>query len=241
MAGQEGFYAALSGGVAQERRLEILANNLANINTAGYKKDVLSFKSVLGTAENALGNTDYVDVASFRTDFSQGGVIHTGNPLDLTIRGDGFFEIETANGTRYTRQGTFSLDASNRLVTQNGDPVVGSGGPLTLDGGAIMVGDQGDISVDGSPAGTIKIVQFTDPDQLEKAGASLFRHKGDEGNITTRADATVAQGFIETSNVDPVVEMVRMIEISKAYSSYQKVIQSMDDASKKLISELGRF
>ena len=202
---------------------------------------MLSFKSVLGAVDKGLGKTDYVDVAAFRTDFSQGGVIHTGNPLDLTIRGDGFFEVETAEGLRYTRQGTFSLDASNRLVTQTGDPVAGSGGPLTLDGADIIVGANGEISVDGSPAGTIKVVRFEETGQLEKAGASLFVHRGNGKNMSTASDAAVEQGFIESSNVDPVVEMVRMIEISKAYNSYQKVIQSMDDASKKLINELGRF
>lgn len=241
MAGHDGFYAAVSGGAAQEKRLEILANNLANVNTAGYKKDVLSFESVLDSVDKALGKTDYVDVAAFRTDFSSGGIVRTGNALDLAIQGDAFFEVETAAGVRYTRQGTFSLDGSNRLVTQNGDPVAGSGGPLTLDGNEIIVGARGDVSVDGSPAGTLKIVRFADTTQLEKAGAGLFEHRGDDGNMSVAADATVEQGFIETSNVDPVVEMIRMIEISKAYTSYQKVIQSMDEASKKLISELGRF
>ncbi len=240
MSNQGGFYAAVSGGMAQEKRLEILTNNLANINTDGYKKDVLSFRSFLNDAQSARGETDLVGIADFRTDFSQGRTVKTGNTFDLALSGNGFFEVDTPRGVRYTRQGDFTLNAANQLVTANGDPVSGSGGPLVIDGAHVTIGTDGEVTVDESPLGQVKVVSFTDTSKLEKAGAGLFINKGGAGNLTQDLNVSVQQGFVEKSNVNMVEEMLQLIEVSRSYESYQKVIQSMDDASKRITTELGR-
>ncbi len=239
MSNQGGLYAAVSGAIAQEKRLEVLTNNLANVNTTGYKKDALSFRSLLTEAEKAQGSTTLVSMSAFYTDYSQGGVHHTGNPLDLALSGEGFFEIETAEGVRYTRQGNFLLNSENELVNIHGDPVSGTGGPLILDGSLITIAQDGQITVDESSVGQIKIVNINDLQRLEKAGKSLFINTGGKANLTTDSPATVLQEHLELSNVNQVEEMVKLIEISRAYESFQKVIQSMDESSKKLVNEVG--
>ncbi len=234
MSNDSGFYAAVSGAIAQERRMELLTNNLANINTPGYKKDTLSFRSQLTAAEKSQGLPGLVAVSKFRTDFSQGGIRYSGNPLDLAIDGKGFFEIITENGVRYTRQGNFSLNSLNQLVTQSGDRVSGSGGPLVLDGSQITISKDGEVTVDGILAGKIKIVNFADLSKLQKVGDGMFRNAGGSGNLTGDVSSSIQQKAIELSNVNLVQEMVRMIELSRMYESYQKSIQSMDEVTRRL-------
>ncbi len=240
MSDQAGFYAAVSGGIAQEKRLDILANNLANANTAGFKKDVVSFRALLASAENGGAGADLVALSEHSTDFSQGGVRHTGNALDLAVRGGGFFEVLTDEGSRYTRAGSFTLDGSGRLVTDGGEPVSGGGGPVVIDGGQIVIGDDGEVTVDDASVGQIKLVSFVDPDQLEKVGANLFRNAGGDGNLDSGFAGTIQQGYLEMSNVNIVSDMVQMIEISRAYESFQKTIQSIDGATQKLVNEVGK-
>jgi len=240
MSNQGGFYAAVSGGIAQEKRLEVLTNNLANINTDGFKKDVLSFRSFLNKAQSARGETDLVGISDFRTDFTQGKVVKTGNTLDLALSGKGFFEIATADGVRYTRQGSFTLNSLNQLVTSNGDLVSGSGGPLVIDGANVTIGSDGEVTVDEASVGQVKVVSFADNTKLEKAGAGLFINNGGPENLTQDPTVGVQQGYLEKSNVNMVQEMLKLIEVSRSYESYQKVIQSMDDASKAIVTELGR-
>ncbi len=240
MSDQAGFYAAVSGAIAQEKRLDILANNLANVNTAGFKKDVLSFEALLAAAEQDGAGADLVALSRHATDFSQGGARHTGNALDLAVRGGGFFEVLTADGPRYTRAGSFTLDGSGRLVTEGGDPVSGGGGPVLIDGGDVVVGADGEVTVDGESVGQIKLVSFVDPGQLEKVGANLFRNAGEAGNIDSGGVSSIQQGYLEMSNVNIVSDMVQMIEISRAYESFQKTIQSIDSATQKLVNEVGK-
>jgi len=240
MSNQGGFYAAVSGAMAQEKRLEVLTNNLANINTDGYKKDVLSFRSFLNEAQSARGETDLVGLSDFRTDFTQGRIVKTGNTFDLALSGKGFFEITTAEGTRYTRQGNFMLNALYQLVTANGDLVSGSGGPLVIDGANVVIGSDGEVTVDEASVGQIKVVSFADMTKLAKAGAGLFINNGGPENLTEDLNVSVQQGYVEKSNVNMIEEMLQLIEVSRSYESYQKVIQSMDDASKAIVTELGR-
>ncbi len=240
MSNQGGFYAAVSGGMSQEKRLEVLTNNLANINTDGYKKDVLSFRSFLNEAQSARGETDLVGLSDFRTDFTQGRIVKTGNTFDLALSGKGFFEITTAEGVRYTRQGNFTLNSLNQLVTANGDAVSGSGGPLTIDGALVTIGNDGTVTVDEASVGQVKVVSFADTTKLAKVGAGLFINNGGPENLTEDPNISVQQGFVEKSNVNMIDEMLQLIEVSRSYESYQKVIQSMDDASKAIVTELGR-
>lgn len=241
MSNFSGLYAAVSGSMVQEKRMEALANNLANISTVGYKQDVLSFRSLLTESEKAQGISALVAVSELYTDFSQGNIQPTGNTLDCAISGQGFFEIITPEGPRYTREGRFALNAQNQLVTQNGDPVSGGGGPMTLDGSRIGIGKDGTVTVDEASAGKIKMVGFQDLKELRKVGENLFENIGGPGNQTEDLSSSVHQGFLEFSNVNQMQEMVRMIEISRAYESYQKIIQSMDEAERKLVNDVANL
>ena len=240
MANTSGLYAAVSGAAVQSRRLEILANNLANLSTAGFKKDLLVFQEMAGRPRPPSPAADLVGIYREATDFSQGALQQTGNPLDLAVDGAGFFEILTARGPRYTRAGRFVRDAQNRLVTSGGDPVAGDGGPLVVDGSEIVIGGDGGVTVDGTAAGRIRIVHFKDTGLLAKVGDNLYENRGGQANLDAGRTSSVLQGYVEASNVNQVQEMVGLIEVSRAYETYQKVIQSMDEASRLVQERLGR-
>jgi flagellar basal-body rod protein FlgG len=165
---------------------------------------------------------------------------HTGNPFDLALEGDGFFCIKTEQGTQYTRNGNFSLDQDGMLVTMDGLPVLGEGGPINIEGDTFTVGVKGNISVDGNLVDTIKIVGFEKPDALEKTENSLFAI-ADKNEVESKAENTgVSQGFIELSNVNAIRMMTEMIEVLRGYESYQKAIKTADEANAKAINDVGR-
>lgn len=242
--------------------MEVISNNLANINTTGYKKDVLAFKSFLApfpnSAENASpdsvsGVTDlkenaaYTGIVELKTDLSQGAIISTGNPLDVALDGEGFFAIKTKDGIRYTRQGNFRLNENKVLVTQDGNSVIGQGGEITIDpaGPIITIDTQGKISVGSglanNPVGNFKIVNFEDPGKLIKTGKGLFMLTGVDSKEIAAENFTIKQGFIESSNVNAVKEMTKMIEVMRSYQAYQKVIQTIDSANERAVTDLGRL
>lgn len=239
MSNYSGLYAAGSGAVVQNKRLEIITNNLANMNTVGFKKDVISFRSLLTQAEKSSGMTALVALSESRTDLAQGSLRETGNSLDLALKGEGFFEVMTDQGVRYTRKGQFVLDGAQQLVTLSGDTVSGEGGPLILDGANISVGEDGEVSVDNAVVGKIKVVGFEDAHKLEKESGNLFRNVGGDENLVEDSSTGVSQGYLEYSNVNQVQDMVKLIEISRAYESYQKVILSIDESTQKLVNESG--
>ncbi len=214
------------GALKLERKFDTIANHLANSATTGFKADILTFDNMLRSR--------------MTTDFTPGNPFETGNPLDFAIESDGFFRIQTANGIRYTRAGNFTLDAQGQLVTQQGDPVLGDGGPLLLDGAQIEVTPEGLVEVDGAPAGRLAVVTFEDKTLLRKEGNSQFVYTGEEGNEIEPEVISVNQGALEQSNVSVVAEMTRMIEINRAYESMQKMLQSIDEANQKVISEVAR-
>jgi flagellar basal-body rod protein FlgG len=238
-----GVYAALSGSLVAMRKLDVLANNLANVNTAGFKKDRLTFESLLppvGTP--SAGRSDAPVLANERlfTDFSPGPQRESGNPLDLALAGDGFFVVETPEGRRYTRQGNFSRDTAGQLVTAEGYPVRGTGGPLTISGGHIDINDKGEIRSDGIPVGTLEIVDFPRPYALEKLGNALFAPADPELRPQPIKGTAVRQGILEGANVEAVTEMIQLIETNRYFEACQKVIRSYDDLAAKAANELGR-
>jgi flagellar basal-body rod protein FlgF len=224
-----GIYEAITGGLFAKQRMEIITNNLANVNTTGFKKDVLTFDEVLKEKQS--------------TDLSPGGLNYTGNQLDVALGEKGFFKIQTDRGIRYTRNGSFLLDAENMLVTQNGNRVLSENGPIQIKGAEIAINTSGDVSVDGSHVATLSAVDFTHRNFLTKEGNSLYVYddpKG-EGSIIDPDPISVKQGYLEASNVNPVEEMTRMIMTQRAYESYVKVMQTFDEANSKLINEVGRL
>jgi flagellar basal-body rod protein FlgG len=239
----KGIYPVLSGGIAQERRLEILTNNLANVNTVGYKKDVpvfaveepggLSHPHPAGIPES---EQSFVGMDGFFTDYSPGVTRQTGNSLDFAIEGSGFFVVESPEGTRYSRNGSFTLSPDRQLVTAEGWPVVGDNGPILLtENGKIAVDGDGSISINGSEVNRFRIVDFEKPYGLKKEAGSLF---SGEGEIEA-AGHRILQGTLEISNVQGLKEMTSMIEVMRAYESYQKAMQSLDDLGQKA-NEIGR-
>ncbi|MBI5184005.1 MAG: flagellar basal-body rod protein FlgF [Nitrospinae bacterium] len=238
----EGIYIATSGSLMQERRLEVVTNNLANTGTVGYKGDRAIFESFL--AESGA----YVVPVDVKTDLSQGTMKPTGNELDIAIEGDGFFVVKTPNDIRYTREGNLKLNKDNILVTQRGYPILGEAGPIMVPSGMnITISPNGEVLVgtgpDITPVDTLKIVDFSMSDLLEKEGEGLFNPPKEERPREASKEARdvyVKQGFVEMANVNPLREMVTMIDIQRGYESYQKVIQSIDGINGKAVNEIAR-
>ena len=237
-----GLYAALTGNLTAMRRLDVVSNNLANANTAGFKQDRLAFQSLLANNAPAAAQGDSPVMAGerFYTDFSQGPLKQTGNSMDLAIEGDGFFVVQTASGPAYTRQGNFSRNAGGRLVNADGLEVQGAGGPITINGSSVDINVRGEISVDGVRVGALQIVDFPQPYALQKIGSSLFVPAAQVAPQPA-ANARVSQGFVENSNVSVIKEMVQMIETSRYFETCQRVVQNYDNMTSKAANELGKI
>lgn len=242
-----GLYTAAGGMMVEAARQETITNNLANSETSGFKKDLALQRShaeqtVIRTGDGrqpvpigTLGLGAVVD--RIYTSYEQGSLQETGRTLDVALTGDGFFAVATPQGTRYTRNGAFSLDAGRRLVTDQGHPVLGTAGPIVLGEGELTVDQHGRIYVDGVFADKIEISSFADAGQLRKAGHSLFAAA--EGQEGTPFAGQVRQGFLENANVQVVQEMVRMIAALRAYETNQRVIQAQDEILGKAANEVG--
>lgn len=224
-----GINGLVDGTLIQQLRCDAIANNLANLGTKGFKRDILSFDEVL-TMKKASA-----------TDFSQGPTNPTGNPFDFALQGAGFFKVQTDQGVRYTRNGAFTLDEENTLVTRSGDPVMGEGGPITISGLDVSVGLDGEVRVDGVAIGRISLVDFENPRVLRKEGGNYYACEGDVQEVGVPAATSLHQGFIEESNVDATGEMIRMVEAFRAFETMQKGIQSIDEMTGKLINDPGLF
>jgi flagellar basal-body rod protein FlgG len=171
----------------------------------------------------------------------QGALTPTGGTFDVALQGDGFFVVDTPDGTRYTRGGNFTVDSSGGLVTQDGLPVLGENGPIKIDGGTVEITEQGDIMIDGKKANTIKVVDFAKPYQLKKVGKNLLDvSSADVQPAQKPAQTAVAQGFLESSSVSVIQEMVKMIECLRAFELNQKAIMTQDDLTNKAINDVGR-
>jgi len=229
---------ALSRQVALGQQMDLVANNIANVDTPGFKADRMLFAPVLEPVGNGV-RAAFVHDFAVVPDMSDGEMEHTGNPLDLAIRGPGFFEVQTDQGVRYTRGGSFQLGPDGAIVTTDGDPVLADDGfPLfTLPGeGPITVSSDGVIGTVAGPIGRLGVVQFDQPERLEKVGNNLFT-----GDATPQPaeGAAVLQGFIERANVKPVVEMTRMIAILRSYQSAARLIDQQDQLRRRALDVLG--
>ncbi|MBS0168876.1 MAG: flagellar basal-body rod protein FlgF [Nitrospira sp.] len=248
-------YPILSGAVAQEKQLQVFANNLANVNTAGFKQDQQGFRGLFARAGKAgvVGATNglististrppgptervFAEAHAVRTTFEPGRIRITGNPLDVAIQTDGFFEVKTPDGPAYTRNGIFSLDGQRRLVTNLGHPVMGTKGEIKVPPGNIQINTEGMIQVDGNTIGTLKVVEFPESDMPQKYTEGLFTG----GKPTASVKPRLQPGHIEESNVNSLTEMVKMIQGMRSYESAQKVIQTLDHMTDTAIQDLGR-
>src|SRR5580692_9517016 len=240
----------LSRQTTLERQLDVVANNIANVNTTGYKADNSLFEEYLGSGaheDNFVGSdrrVSYVqDRGTFR-DFTQGAADQTKNPLDIAIDGSAFLLVQTPAGERYTRDGGLQLNNQGQLVTAAGNPVLGTGGPIVFQptDHDINVTPDGTITVvEGSGRtdsirGKLRLVNFSDAQKLLKEGLNLYT--AGEGAPQPDTKSQVRQGFIEKSNVNAVGEMSRMMEITRAYTSMSNLLQQQSDLHKTAIQAL---
>jgi flagellar basal-body rod protein FlgF len=241
----------LSRQMVLERQVDVVANNVANVNTNGFKADQSLFQEFLKTGaheDNFIGRdrtVSYVlDSGTYR-DFSQGALQSTSNPLDVAIDGSGFLAVQTAAGERYTRDGGLQINSQGQLVTVSGDPVLGTGGPIVFQqtDHDISISPDGTITVlDGtartdSIRGKLRLVSFADAQQLLKEGSNLYS-AGNAGAAQPDTRSTVKQGFIEKSNVNSVAEMSTLIEVNRAYSQIATLLQQQSDLHKSAIQQL---
>ncbi|HUZ12681.1 MAG TPA: flagellar basal-body rod protein FlgF [Caulobacteraceae bacterium] len=237
-------YVSLSRQITLQRELDITANNLANVDTTGFKfEELMTSADPAGPAASAGVSGPVIFVASdgVARDFTQGPLTQTGAPLDLAISGQGFFEISTSSGPRYTRDGRFKLDPTGRIVTQDGDPVQGDGGTIVIDPtkGAVSISATGIVSQAGQTVAKLALVSFADLSALSKDGSGLYSNVSNL-TPTPAAGALVRQGMLEGSNVEPVVQITRLIEISRAYEAVTNLINATSALSKTAIQQLGQ-
>lgn len=242
-----GIYSATSGLIAMERALEITSNNLANMNTTGFKRDI-PFYTHLTKAEQQFAENDIkgiinsgVEIRERIIDFSQGDLIQTDNPLDLAVYGKGLFRIERGGNYYYTRDGSFTINKDKQLVTKNNDPVLGKNGIIILNTNHIRIDEAGQIfDSQNNLIDQLLVIDFEN-DQLAKFQSNLYQPYDIENEGTEAENSRIKQGFIEGSNVNPVSSMVGLIKINHLSQTYQKILQSIsEDMDRKLITELPR-
>lgn len=230
----EGLYKAASGLEAYTRNQEIIASNLANANTIGFKRNILDFKTVLDK-ENAVEGSENIKT-EVGIDFSKGNLEFTGSNFNMAIEGKGFFTIETEQGLRFTRDGRFQLSENGEMVTTTGGRLLGTGGPIILPGNSseVKVDSTGSISVDNAVVGDLMISNFKLLSLLVPTGNSLFMAPpaaGQEEDVESR----IVQGYLEKSNVDVVMEMVRMIENMRGHEVSSRIIKVFGDTIERFI------
>jgi flagellar basal-body rod protein FlgF len=262
-----GIYSAASGLIADSTRLDVIANNLANSSTTGYKRDSAIGQNFHDMLLNRIGDrktdgsyappvpigrlglgTFIVQIASRLT---SGNLRHTGNPLDVAIMGDGFFTVQTPNGVRYSRQGSFVQDGQGRLTTPDGHFVLVEGQIVGERGTQLTITDDGNVLQDGVLLGRLDIATSEQIGPMKKEGGSLWvQAAADEavqlvlpqrGFGDPRGPFQVRSGFLETSNVEPVLEMVEMITTMRSFEANQKAVQAHDEALAKAVNEVGRL
>ncbi len=214
---------------------DVIAKNLANANTVGYKKDIISFKQVLTQS----GDVETSNVQTIHgIDHTKGNLTFTGNALDMAVDGDGYFTLETDNGVRYTRNGQFQLSSTGEILTATGAKLLGQRGPIQAPPGSreILVDSEGNIKVDGNNIGTLMITNFIDLAELTSVGNSSFIAPIDSIDESNDKIIKVAQGYLESSNVDMVMEMVDMIANMRSYEASNNIIKSFSDLLERLIS-----
>lgn len=231
-------YTALARQSGLMREMQVVANNIANLSTAGFRREGVIFSEYVNRMDEepslsmAHGNTRLVDL-------SQAGVTQTGGAFDLAIQGDGFFLIETAGGQALTRAGAFTPSAAGELVTPDGNRLLDQGGaPVFIPPGAARVGiaQDGTVSADGQPVARIGLWGPVDQTALRHQSGTVFT----AGELQPLDGATILQGFLEESNVDPVSEIARMIEVQRAYEMGQKFMDAEDQRMRGVIQTLGR-
>jgi len=227
---------------AQWQRHEILANNLANVSTTGFKQDDLVLvPNTAGIGGADAGLPAQMPQAVPWTDFSQGPIQVTGRSLDVALSGPGFLVVDTPRGPRFTRSGALEVNRDGVLALADGSPVLGERGPVRIRSPRVVVTESGEVQEDGRSLDTLKIVGFPRPYRLIKEGGGLFA-PADAAVVPEPASGSqVVPGALEGSNVSMVGTMVSMIELLRAYEAYQRAIQAVDEIDRRAVNEIGRI
>lgn len=234
---------SLSRQMALQRQMDVVANNMANINTSGFKGEQLLFEEYIMPVarDKDFPNLDqplsYVQDWATIHDMAGGAMVQTGSELDVGLNGDGFFAIQTPAGERYSKAGAFQLSANGTLVDASGNPVLGEGGPIQFgpEENGILIAADGSVSSSAGPKGRLRLVEFDNPQALTRDGDNLWGGGTPVAATNTRA----MQGFIEKSNVSGVSEMAEMIKVTRAYESAANLAQKQDELRRTAIQRLG--
>jgi flagellar basal-body rod protein FlgF/flagellar basal-body rod protein FlgG len=227
-----GYYAACAGLAAQTQALELVANNLANLGTAGYRGQQATFRSLVAGGGTVSLNPLNVAVNDFgvlsgsRVDVTSGSLIATGNPLDVAVAGTGFLEVQSPDGVVYTRNGGFHATPAGLLVTAQGDAVLGEQGPITLPSGAVAISADGTVSVDGAVVEKLRLAEFSPNTSLTALGNAMY--SAPKGSALPAASSSVREGMIEDSNVSPVEGVVQLISIQRNAEMLQRALTLFD-------------
>lgn len=251
-------YTAVSGIAGGLARQQVAVNNLANVDTVGFKRQVVAtFPALVALSAGqepdialvglrkaalhpaSIGSGVYAEEVV--TDFSPGALKATDEPLDLALAGEGFFRVETPDGERYTRDGRFSRDAQGKLVALNGHPVLGEAGVMTLGQGPVQIAEDGTIISGGEAVGRLNIATFETPATLVKCGENLFSAPGGAAQVLPPEKVEVKQGYLEMSNVDLVEAVVDMLTVARIYQTNQQMLQTQDELLSRAINDLGRI
>lgn len=252
----DGMKMAAQGMMTMSAKQDIITNNLANVGTAGYRKESIAITSFTEILDREVG-ADGMNQSSYEihgapgmethgslasssvTHSSQGSLKETGNPFDMALddNGRGFFTIQSPDGIKFTRAGSFRLSTSGYLVTTDGSFVLGHRGPMKLSGSNFQVSNDGVVSCDGKPVDRLLVTVFDDSRQLKRAGDSNFVA---QGGVRATTDFQLKQGYVEQANVNAINEMVDMMMVMRNYEANQKVLQAHDQRLQKTVNELGR-
>lgn len=241
-----GLYAACTALMARTDALDTIANNLANTSTGGFRARQTAFSSVLAGSGQQLASTlntatnSYGLLSNSRLNMQSGSLEHTGGELDAGIEGPGFFTVQTAQGTAYTRNGNFQVSSQGQLVTASGDAVMGEGGPITLPQGAkVTISPDGTLSADGTIAGKLKMVQFSATADPQSMGGSYYTAPSTD--VVAAPDAQVQQGVLERSNVNPIASVIELINAQRATEGMRHALTMIDtDMDKTAAQDLSR-
>jgi flagellar basal-body rod protein FlgF len=238
-------YVGLSLQMALRQQMDVVANNVANLSTTGYKGEKLVFLEQLskvntyhaGASSQRL--SEVADAGTYR-DTSQGSFVQTGNPLDVALQGDGYLVVQAADGPRYTRAGGMQLNAERQLCDHNGYPIQGDGGPITIpvSDADIKITPTGGVVTESGLQGNLKLVRFANEQDLKAAAGGTYTTTD---QALPSADTIVTQGGLEGSNVQPIVEMTRMIDLQRAYENVQNLLNSENDREKNAITTLANM
>jgi flagellar basal-body rod protein FlgF len=237
---ENGIYIALSRQVALRSNLDTIANNIANMNTAGYRQQNMLFEEYLVKERSDFDPMSFVNNHAQYTSTEPGSMTQTGNPLDIAVAGPGFIGVQSPDGIRYTRAGNFQMDANGQLLTSAGDPVADAGGAaitIPADSSEIKIDERGFVSNQDGQIGQIMIAEFADLRLMKPVGHTLYE--------TTQPplppqNSKIKQGTLEGSNVKPVLEMTNMIDTLRTHQSVQNILQGENERLRTLIQRITR-